>query len=676
MDDLDAIARTQLGVLLANNNGRNNPMTPQQFAEAIRQHAIDQLKLEGTTEEVEQQGIPANEADINEALEKGIELITEIVEGNPQQRVQFSEESLQKYFDGEDPSLPPPDRRELPSHNGFDIISAISDHPVIAARLGAFLPPRDLVNLFSISREFNATISKHLLSSIVVWLRANAPNAVSDFPFKLYGPSTTRDPAGRPFAYEMYHPVPKEPWVNTTRIVPSLRWYYMVANRERYAQQITAFMARSGHRLPPTMTKTLKRMWLIMDIASNSGRIGFMKNTRFWTDTDLYNVQMFCVKLDLLFNDPIRGPADDCMTKLMLGQRGLFPLWQLLYRKKFTTIPEIVELKVRYDYKLRRQHTRTVNNDINIFGIPIREVGRGHLEGWGVGFMHLYRPDELGMAESTRRQLNLESHLEGMAWWGHLDWNSGRHVVPSEEEMHLEDEDELLDRVDTSVMFKMRHPKKMRWDTLTEEEQEEIRLEERVEEIQAVKLARGIGYVRQDGVVEKYPEGGLPVLSKTDKDNYNLNWEARRGWTSERLTKEQMDAALEEMPLYERQPTKEEQQELEVMIKDDLSRAADLFTEDEILRAQATYNYDDSDLELDHEEYAAQLDNNENPDLLNILEDDIPPVHTGMTEAQAGQLMAAFLGFGMGPFGNLIPPNPQGPPQVVDEDEDEDMVDV
>lgn len=675
MDGLDAAARAQLAILLASNNDANNPMTPQQFAEAIRQHAIDQLaELEATSEEVEQQGIPANEAHVDEALEKGIELITELVDGNPHQRVKFSEESVQKYFDGKDPWFPP--ERKLPGHNGFDIISAISDHPVIAARLGAFLPPTDLVKLFSISRDFNTTINKHLLSSIVVWLRSNAPNAVSDFPFKLYGPSTTRDPAGRSFAYEMYHPVPNLPWVNTTRIVPSLRWYYMVANRERYTQQITAFMARSGHRLPPTMTTTLKRMWLIMDIASNAGRIGFMKNTRFWTNVDLYNVQMFCVKLDQLFNDPIRGPGSECMTKLMLGQRGLFPLWQLLYRKKFTSVPELVELKVRYDYKLRRQHANMVNHDITAFGTPMDQVGRGHLEGWGVGRRHLYRPDELVMAESTRRQLNLEDHLEGMAFWGHVDWKSGRPIVPSEKEMYLDEEDELLERVDTTAMFKMRHPKKMRWNSLTEAEKEEVRLEERLEEMQAVKAARCIGYVRPDGVVEKYPEGALPVLSKTDKDKYDLSWEARRGWTSERLTKEEKEAALKEMPLYERQPTQEEQQALEKVVKDELHRAGDMLTEDEKLKAQASYNYDEDDLDLDYEEYATNLNNMEHPALLDILAGEPVPIDEAMAETQAEQLMAAFYGIQLGQGFPQAVANHQPAAQVADEDEDEDMLDV
>ncbi|SPN97608.1 uncharacterized protein DNG_01120 [Cephalotrichum gorgonifer] len=646
MDDFDAIAQAELAALLANSDP-NNPVTPTQLAEAIKRYAQEQLaQLPPSEESVEQQGIHANRAYVDEALERGIDLIVEMVDGNPHQRVKFSEENIQKYFGGEDPWLAPRPRddcsRPPPGHNGFDIIRAISGYPFITAHLGLFLHPRDLIKLYSISRDFHSAIDSHLLSSIVVWLRRKAPNAVSDFPFKLYGDSTTRDPAGRTFAYEMQAPIASHPLTNTTRIVPTLRWYHMVIGRERYVQQIIAFMARAGHRLPRTMATTLKRIWLIMDVASNSGRVGFMKNQRFWTNTDLYNAQMFCVKLDMLFNDPLHGPSSSCMTKLMLGQRGLFPLWQLLFRRKFTTIPEIIELKVRYDYVIHPEHVQLVKMKITVLEVPFEEVGRGHREGWGVGAAHLFRPDELVMAESTRRQLHLEDHLVNMSLWGMADWRTGASLIPTEEEMYLSDEDELLERVDTTVMYKMRHPKKARWDTLTEEEKEEIRMEERLEEMQAVKVSRCIGCPKQDGTVEAHQKGSLPVVRMTDRENYDLNWEARRGWASMRMTKEEMEEALEELPLYERQPADEEQRRLEVEVRDGLMRAKDMVTEDEKLKAQAWYNYDEDDLDFDYEGYAAALDNGlvDEMDHGGVDEED---VDEGEADGAVGSLPSAHI---------------------------------
>lgn len=672
MEDFDSIARAQVAALLAGSDP-DNPVTVQQVAEAIQRYAREQLaELPPSNDEVEKQGIQLDEAHVDEALEKGIDLIVEMVDGNPHQRIKFSEENIQKHFGGEDPwARPPGNNNPPPNHKGFDIINAISVHPVITAHLGLFLRPRDLIKLYSTSRDFHDAIDRHLLSSIILWLRTRAPNAVSDFPFKLYGPSTIKDPAGRTFAYGMRHPIPNQPWVHTPRIIPSLRWYHMVADRERYVQQIIAFMARSGHRFPESMATALKRIWLIMDVASNRGRVGFMKNKRFWTDVDLYNTQMFWVKLGLLFNDPIRGPASDSMTKLMLGQRGLFPLWQLLYRKKFTTIPELVELKVRYEYTLRQEHVRLAAAGVTVFNIPFREVGRGHLEGWGLGSTHLYRPDELAMAEATRRQLDLDDHLENMALWGLVDWQACRGTIPSEEEMYLSDEDEMLERVDTSGMYKMRHPKKARWDTLTETEKEEIRVEERLEEMQAVKVARCTGFPAEDGTVQRYPVGQLPVLRMTDRENYELNWETRRGWMAQHATKGEKDEALAEMPLYERQPTDAEQRDLEAVVKDGLSRAEDMISEDDKLKAQAWYNYEEEDLDFDYEGYAADLENG----VVWEAEDEESGDEGGGVEGGIGaegeahivQLMELF-GVGDGGEGGAG----EGEGEDEDEDEDED----
>ena len=133
-----------------------------------------------------------------------------------------------------------------------------------------------------------------------------------------------------------------------------------------------------------------------------------MHNESYWTDNDLYNIQLLTIKLDMRFNDPIEGPGDDGLRKLMLGQRGLTPLCHLLKRTRF---------------------------------IDNLEVGRGHLEGWGVGKVHLYRLDELVMRESCRRNMNLKSHLYTMMVWGYVDAATGENIMPTEEERYMSDDD-------------------------------------------------------------------------------------------------------------------------------------------------------------------------------------------------------------------------------------------
>jgi hypothetical protein len=162
-----------------------------------------------------------------------------------------------------------------------------------------------------------------------------------------------------------------------------------------------------------------------------------MHNRDFITDMDLYNFQLFIVKLDMRFNDPIDGPGDEGMRKLFLGQRGLTPLCKLLKRKAFLSSMDIVRLGIRYAYEVRPEH-----RGMEIFGVPPEEIGVGHLEGWGAGRVHLMRPDELMMRESVRRQLGLKNHIMEMMLWGYVDPITGKNVPVTAEEIHMSDDEE------------------------------------------------------------------------------------------------------------------------------------------------------------------------------------------------------------------------------------------
>ena len=81
-----------------------------------------------------------------------------------------------------------------------------------------------------------------------------------------------------------------------------------------------------------------------------------MRNKDIWTDCDLYNAQLLFVKLGMHFNDHVYVPGSLELLHLMMGQRGLYPLWQLLMRKRFTTLPEILQLKVQYDLQMPPGH--------------------------------------------------------------------------------------------------------------------------------------------------------------------------------------------------------------------------------------------------------------------------------------------------------------------------------
>jgi hypothetical protein len=314
-------------------------------------------------------------------------------------------------------------------HKKFSLFSELSNYLELFMELAKHLRINDLISLYAISKDFNETLNGHLSHILKACAAYQAPESSRIFVFTLYRSLCIHDPVGRPD--------PTNPAL--ARMVPSLRWLRMVIHREKCVRDILACMAREGHRMPKTMSLSLKKMWLTMDIPTSARRVQLMHNENYWTDNDLYNLQMLFIKLDMRFNDPIEGPADDGLRKLMLGQRGLTPLCQLLKRTRFTDSLEILEACVRYSYWPRPEHRH-----LPILGVPANEVGRGHLEGWGVGQVHLYRLDELVMRESCRRNMDLKSHLYTMICWGYVDADTGKNIEVMREERYMSDDDVVV----------------------------------------------------------------------------------------------------------------------------------------------------------------------------------------------------------------------------------------
>ncbi|KFZ03972.1 hypothetical protein V501_09270 [Pseudogymnoascus sp. VKM F-4519 (FW-2642)] len=221
------------------------------------------------------------------------------------------------------------------------------------------------------------------------------------------------------------------------RQVPSFRWLAMVVHRERCVRDILACLAREGHRLPKSTRETLLKTWVVMDVATTAGRICLVHNETWWTDVDCWNAQAWVLKLGMRFNEPMTGVGDDGLVRVMLGQRGLTPLWRLLMRKGFTNAVEVLRAAVRYCYEVKPE-----NSGMSIFGVPPAEIGKLHLEGWGEGKIHLFRIDELVMRESVRRRLRLDDHLLYMMLWGQVDPVTGRDIKPSDEEMYMSDSED------------------------------------------------------------------------------------------------------------------------------------------------------------------------------------------------------------------------------------------
>ncbi|KAK4033433.1 hypothetical protein C8A01DRAFT_40096 [Parachaetomium inaequale] len=400
----------------------------------------------------------------------------------------------------------------------FDLLASLCSCTELIVEVCKHMRPLDIVRLYSISKDFHRTINRHMRSSIFAWASHMAPTATRIYSSPVYCRWFIPDPYQRrvtrddrelsrtqPGQAKVEGQPPLNDKEGEIRLIPGLLWLQMVVNREIRVRDIIACMARKGHRLPERAHLTLKKLWLIMDAATTQARMMLLNNPDFFSNEDLYIAQLFMIKLILAFNDPVFGPQSSMLMRLMLGQRGLSPLWALLRGKKYRTVAEIRRLKLRYDVgpdQLQDENLPALN------GVEVDQLGVVHFEGWGTGPDHLLRPDELIPLEAARRQLDLDGCVDEMMIYGHVDFATGNSLVPSLDEMYMSDDDlpaackgwkplkhELIHSGCGNVpfepgMWQPKHARKARWKTLTDEEKAMI-LEAEQEEMDEVKELDG-----------------------------------------------------------------------------------------------------------------------------------------------------------------------------------------
>lgn len=459
------------------------------------------------------------------------------VNGMLQKKFKFDDLDLEDLFDSADPYEVAEDKEmnagitASPSYNGRDIISGICQHVELAVELGKHLNGKDILHLCMANRAFHNAVNGYLLSSIRAWIEHRAPEAGRIFHYQLYAKHLVDDPQKRTWMALKQGLTTSPKKDSKVRKVPGLKYLQLVLGRDKYCREILAIMARCGHRMPATMHHSLLRLWLLMDVSTSQQRQTMLRMTHLFKDADLYNMQMFFIKLGMLFNDPVFGPSKFDLVQLMLGQQGLYKLWQLLTRKKFYKLADILELKLRYDFSFFNEGSYWLENALGqIQGIPFHEIGQQHKEGWGAGRMHLLRPDEAVPIEAVRRGLQLDDHLTHMVLWGYFDWKTGENIVPSMEEMYIEDEDEVLANVDTLEHWKPRHVLKKRWHELTPEQQDEILSDEEDERLRAQAWC---GHTEEEDDIEgEESAGGLydPYESDFDDLTLDLDEEIDRGY--------------------------------------------------------------------------------------------------------------------------------------------------
>ncbi|KAI7768571.1 hypothetical protein LZL87_000118 [Fusarium oxysporum] len=393
-------------------------------------------------------------------------------------RVKFSKAYAHGLFEGDNPYEIENEVDHLTlslKHTSLDLITALCCNLELAIEIGKHLSPRDIVGLYIASPAFRKAITGHMLSCIRMWIDTNAPEAGKVFHWKLYGKTLIKDPADRNssthdarFLEGRWETTKTNP--SQIRLIPGFKYLELVIGRDRYCREVIAMMARMGFRMPHTMYSTLLRLWVLLEIPTTRQRQLFLRSRKYWTDIHLYNAQFFMVKLSMAFTHPFFNPISIDMVKLMLGQK------------------ECMELKARYDLLLPRSIWGLIQREKypSAYGVPVHEVGLGHLEGWGKGVLHLGRPDQILPIEAVSRGLHLDDHITQMMVWGYIDFETGENLVPTEEEMYISDEDEKLNKADNTHHWQSKHALKKRWNELTPEQQQEIKEDDADEHLRAM----------------------------------------------------------------------------------------------------------------------------------------------------------------------------------------------
>ncbi|KAL8958219.1 MAG: hypothetical protein Q9183_005880, partial [Haloplaca sp. 2 TL-2023] len=292
------------------------------------------------------------------------------------------------------------------------VFNHLLHHPELVFETVSHLDVESLLSLYAISKPFHYLANSRFTSMIKAHARIRCPESADVFRPRCYRSLCQRDPARRPNETK----AAMRPPIAQARDVPSFRWLKMVLYREEVVDDIVAVLERDGLMVPAATTKTIKKMWFVMDIPSNKGRSMVMHCRQLWSDADLYLATLFIIKIDMLFLDPVSGNGDLGMRKMLFGQRSLGTLARVLKREEMRNQYEMMKMIVEHNWTMTPPEIAARKP---IFGVPYQRVGLLQYEGWGANKpVVFHRVDQLVMMESFRRRLDMPKHFLDMVLYG------------------------------------------------------------------------------------------------------------------------------------------------------------------------------------------------------------------------------------------------------------------
>ncbi|KAF2685256.1 hypothetical protein K458DRAFT_300645 [Lentithecium fluviatile CBS 122367] len=305
----------------------------------------------------------------------------------------------------------------------FNLYKAIVRHPNLFFQFAIRLPLQTLVDLYAIDKEFHFRFNKYSISIIAEHATYHAADAAYIFSWKMFPELCISDP--------LLKPMDGRP--HLARDIPSLRWVKMVMFRDTVTRVILTDVAMQGLRVPQGTHVALMKFWLLMEMQTMAMREAFLRDQKVWTNDDLLCFLHFVLKLDMRIIHPVFGAGICGLSHMMLTQKSLTPLYDLLLNKEpknermdydlasdllvRTYLPDMLDLDT-YPWLTDEATTQ----------IKPEEVGLMCREGWEIDGEPLTPALDMVMTEAISRGLHPQQYLLEWMLYGFMDYDTGKNI--------------------------------------------------------------------------------------------------------------------------------------------------------------------------------------------------------------------------------------------------------
>jgi hypothetical protein len=210
------------------------------------------------------------------------------------------------------------------------------------------------------------------------------------------------------------------------RDVPGWRWVGMVLGRQGVVRQIiTSELGLEGVR---GMEEVLCKFWVVMEFRYSHVRLSFLQDRGIWSDEDICMFQMFLVRLDMRFSDPVLGNGACCLSHLLLTQPSLNTLHKVLTSKTSMSSDTVTRLLViTFPMDDLDIDTFPWLDDENDNGVSEEHWGILTKEGWMQSGSPMESAVDMVITEGIRRELHVQQWLLDFVLYGYVN-KSGRDV--------------------------------------------------------------------------------------------------------------------------------------------------------------------------------------------------------------------------------------------------------